>query len=86
MDIRTSSTPVSSSAPVDGVIGAVSKIAEAYAREQRMPTSEQYKRRAEECRALAEQTHDDHERASILRMAEQWDILAKHKAKKETEN
>ena len=51
-----------------------------------MPTSEQYKRRADECRALAEQTHDEHERASILRMAEQWDLLAKHKAKKETSN
>jgi hypothetical protein len=51
-----------------------------------MPTSEHYKRRAEECRALAEQAHDEDERATILRMAEQWERLAEHKAKKEAAN
>ena len=50
------------------------------------PTSERYKRRAKECRALAEQAHDEHERATILQMAEQWERLAEDKAKKETAN
>ena len=40
-------------------------------------------RRAEECRALAEQAHHEHERATILRMAEQWKRLAERKATKE---
>jgi hypothetical protein len=51
-----------------------------------MPTSEHYRKRAEECRRLAEQAHDAHERATILRMAEQWERLAEHKAKKEDGN
>jgi hypothetical protein len=48
-----------------------------------MPTSEDYKRSAEECRRLAQQAHDDIEREALLRMAAQWDRLAQHKAKVE---
>ena len=66
--MRISSTPVSNSEPNDhwGVVSAISEAAGTlrYAGEC-MPTSEQYKRRVEECRALAEQAHDEHERASI---------------------
>jgi hypothetical protein len=51
-----------------------------------MPNSEHYRRRAEECRALAMQAHDEHERATLLRMAEQWERLAEHKEKKEAAN
>ncbi len=51
-----------------------------------MPTSEHYKPRAEECRALAAQAHDEHERAVILKLAGQWDRLAEMKAKKEAAN
>lgn len=43
-------------------------------------------RRAEECRALAGQTQDENERATILKMAQQWEQLAEHKAKKEAAN
>ena len=43
-------------------------------------------RRAEECRALAGQTQDENERATILKMAQQWERLAEHKAKKEAAN
>jgi hypothetical protein len=50
-----------------------------------VPTSQHYKRRAEECRALAEQAHDQHERASILRIARQWELLAEYKEYKEKE-
>jgi hypothetical protein len=45
-----------------------------------MPTAEVYKRRAEECRRIAEQVQDSIERETILRMAEQWDRLARRKA------
>jgi hypothetical protein len=48
-----------------------------------MPTSEDYKRSAEECRQFAGQTTDQVEREGLLRMAEQWARLAEHKAKKE---
>jgi hypothetical protein len=44
-----------------------------------MPTSELYRQRAEECRRLAEQAHDVHERQVISRMAEQWDRLAEYR-------
>jgi hypothetical protein len=47
-----------------------------------MPTSEHYRLRAEECRLLAEQAHDEHERATLLKVAEQWDRLAWHKTQK----
>lgn len=51
-----------------------------------MPTSERYRRRAEECRARAEQAHDDHERVAILTMAKQLERLAELKAEKEGAN
>jgi hypothetical protein len=51
-----------------------------------MPTSEHYKRRAEECRVLAAQAHDESERAIILKIAERWERLADHKAKIEAAN
>jgi hypothetical protein len=45
-----------------------------------MPTAEDYKRSADECRHLAEQVQDSIERETILRMAGQWDRLARRKA------
>jgi hypothetical protein len=48
-----------------------------------VPTAEDYKRSAAECRRLAEQAHDEIERGALLRMAAQWDRLAVHKAKVE---
>lgn len=49
--------------------------------ECRMASSEDYKSRAEECRHAADQAHDEIARASLLRMAKQWERLAQHKAK-----
>jgi hypothetical protein len=48
-----------------------------------MPTSEQYKHSADECRRLAHQAHDEVERKSLLQMASRWDRLAEHKARLE---
>ena len=45
-----------------------------------MPTAEDYKRSADECRRVAEQVQDSIERETILKMAEQWDRLARSKA------
>jgi hypothetical protein len=45
-----------------------------------MRTAEVYKCSADECRRLAEQVHDPIERETILKMAEQWDRLARRKA------
>ena len=50
-----------------------------------MPTSEHYRKNAEECDAHARETHDTHERKSLLRMAAQRDRLAEHKARQESE-
>jgi hypothetical protein len=50
-----------------------------------MPTSEHYRKSAEECRSHARDAHDTHERETLLRMAAQWDRLAEHKARKESE-
>jgi hypothetical protein len=50
-----------------------------------MPTSEQYRKSAEDCRRNAKEAHDVHERETLLRMAAQWDRLAEHKARKESE-
>jgi hypothetical protein len=50
-----------------------------------MPTSEHYRKSAEECRTHARETHDTHEREALLRMAAQWDRLAEHKARQESE-
>jgi hypothetical protein len=45
-----------------------------------MPTSDHYRRKAEECRAQAAKTTDPKERESLLRICAQWDQLSKHKA------
>jgi hypothetical protein len=45
-----------------------------------MPTSEEYRQSAKECRRLAAEAQDEHERATLLGMARQWDRLAEHKA------
>jgi hypothetical protein len=50
-----------------------------------MPTSEDYRKSAEDCRSHAREAHDTHEREALLRMAAQWDRLAEHKARKESE-
>lgn len=49
-----------------------------------MPTSEHYRQSAIECRRLAAETRDEHEREMLLGMARQWDRLAEHKARLET--
>jgi hypothetical protein len=48
-----------------------------------MPTSEEYRRKAEECRRLAELAADERERGSHVKMATQWDQLAKRMAEVE---
>jgi hypothetical protein len=53
--------------------------------ERRMPTSRQYRQKAEECQQLAKDTHDQVEREALLRMAVQWGRLAEHKERKESE-
>jgi hypothetical protein len=50
-----------------------------------MPTAEQYRKTAEQCRRVAGNTEDRFEREMLLRMAAQWDRLADHKARKESE-
>jgi hypothetical protein len=50
-----------------------------------MPTAEHYRNSAEECRRLAALAHDELERLTLLRMASQWDRLAEHKAKIESD-
>jgi hypothetical protein len=50
-----------------------------------MPTSEYYRKNAQECRTHARETPDIHERETLLRMAAQWERLADHKARKESE-
>jgi len=50
-----------------------------------MPTSEHYRKSAEECRLHALESHDPHERDTSLRMAAQWDRLADHKVLKESD-
>jgi hypothetical protein len=48
-----------------------------------MPTSEGYRRKAEECRRLAELAADERERASHIKVATQWDQLATRMAEVE---
>ena len=48
-----------------------------------MPTSEYYRLKAEKSRILAKQTAEPREREMLLRLADQWDPLAEHKAKRE---
>jgi hypothetical protein len=51
-----------------------------------MPTAEQYRKSAEQCRRAASNTADRHEREALLRIAAQWDRLAEHKDRKEAED
>ena len=48
-----------------------------------MPTSEDYARSAEDCRRQAEGATDDTERATLLRIVKQWDLLTEYKARLE---
>jgi hypothetical protein len=50
-----------------------------------MPTSEEYRMKAQECRRLANESRDQVEREALLRMAAQWGRLADHKGRKEAE-
>jgi hypothetical protein len=50
-----------------------------------MPTTEQYRKSAEQCRRVAGNTTDREEREALLRIAAQWDRLADHKARKDAE-
>jgi len=50
-----------------------------------MPTSQQYRQKAEGCQRLAKDTRDQVEREALLRMAAQWGRLAEHKERKEAE-
>jgi hypothetical protein len=49
-----------------------------------MPSFEDYKQRAQECRSLARQTTDPIERQELMQMAAQWDNLADYKEKVES--
>jgi hypothetical protein len=51
-----------------------------------MPTSEQYRQKAEECRRLAGEVQEQLERDALLRMSAQWDRLADHKLRQETKD
>ena len=51
-----------------------------------MPTADHYRKSAQECRRIAGEAQDSHERETLLRMAAQWERLAEHKARKEAEN
>jgi hypothetical protein len=53
---------------------------------QAMPTSEQYRQKAEECRRLAGEVQEQLERDALLRMSAQWDRLADHKLRQETKD
>jgi hypothetical protein len=48
-------------------------------RAEPMPTSEQYRKSADDCRRLAEEAEDPGEREILLRMAAQWERLAAYK-------
>ena len=50
-----------------------------------MPTSDQYRRSADQCRRIADNTVDRTEREALRRTANQWDRLADHKSRKESE-
>ena len=50
-----------------------------------MPTSEHYRKSAQECRRIAKGTDDHIERETLLSMAAQWDLLASDKARVESE-
>jgi hypothetical protein len=48
-----------------------------------VPTSEDYDRNAEDCWRQAETATDDTERATLVRLAKQWELLAEYKKKLE---
>ena len=48
-----------------------------------MPTSEDYDSNAEDCWRQAETATDDTERATLVRLAKQWELLAEYKKKLE---
>jgi hypothetical protein len=50
-----------------------------------MPTAEQYRKSADQCRRVAGNTEDRHEREALLRIAAQGDRLAERKERKEAE-
>jgi hypothetical protein len=50
-----------------------------------MPTSEHYRKSAEECRSQARETSDTLERETLLRIAAMLGRLADHKARHELE-
>jgi len=50
-----------------------------------MPSAEQYRTSAQQCRKAAAKTDDRLERETLLRIASQWDRLAEHKARKQAE-
>jgi hypothetical protein len=50
-----------------------------------MPTSEHYRKSADDCLRHSKEANDTLERETLLRMAAQWDRLAQHKARKESE-
>jgi hypothetical protein len=49
-----------------------------------MPTSEDYRKNAEECRKNAGDGDNIHERETLLRIALEYDRLAEHKASNES--
>ena len=48
-----------------------------------MPASEDYARNAQDCWQQAETATDDTERATLVRLAKQWELLAEYKKKLE---
>jgi hypothetical protein len=49
--------------------------------EAKVPVSEDCARNAEDCWRQAETAHDDTERATLVRIAKQWKLLAEYKKK-----
>jgi hypothetical protein len=50
-----------------------------------VPTAEQYREIAEQCRRIATRAEDQHEREELLRIGAQWDRLADYKERKQAE-
>jgi hypothetical protein len=50
-----------------------------------MPTAEQYRKSAEQCRCVANNAENQTEREALRRIAAQWARLADHKERKESE-
>jgi len=44
-----------------------------------MPTADHYRKSAQECRRIAGEAQDSHERETLLRMAAQWERLAEQR-------